>query len=165
MNFLSSLINDPTFWVAVSTVLCLGFIALKAAGPIAGALDARGNAIRTRLSEAAALHEEAKAILAEYKAKSAAAQNEAESILRNAQIRAEKLRTEMEEELRTTMARQEASAKQRIARMELEAIEAIKAAVIKESLELVRTHMQNDAANANDRKTSLHRITKTMQSN
>lgn len=162
MEFFSHLFADPTFWVAMSIVLCVGYIARKAAGPLLGALDARSDMIRTRLHEASVLHEEAKALLEEYKNKSQNAQREAEEVLRSAQARAEAMRAEMENELKTTIARMEASAKQRIARMEIEALEGIKATLINDSIARVREQMQNDTANANDRPDSLARIGKMM---
>ncbi len=154
------LLQDPAFWVAVSTVLCVGFIGYKAAKPLLSALDARAHSIRTRLDEAASLHAEAQAILNEYKAKAVAANKEAEDVLAAAKARAEKVRQEMEAELKTTIARMEASAQQRIARMENEALEAIKSQLILESMNLVRAQMQG--ANNNDRTPSIARITNTL---
>ncbi len=162
MELLHSLLQTETFWVAISTVICVGFIAFKAYRPLLGALDARADSIRVRLAEAEALHEEAKAVLEEYKEKSASAVKEAEQVLRNAQARADKMRAEMEKELQETMARQEASLKVRLARLEAEAVESVKQSLITDAIAQVRGQVANDGAIGSLDK-SLGRISKTMK--
>ena len=154
-------INDPTFWVAVSIVLCFGFIGLKAWRPIVAGLDGRAASIRQRLDEAEALRVEAQQILEEYKLKSANALNEAKEVLKNAEIRADQMREQMEAELKTAIARQELNAKMRITRLENEAIDAVKSAVIQTTLERVQNSIANDDE-AKDVDVSLAAIGKTL---
>jgi F-type H+-transporting ATPase subunit b len=162
MGIVETLTNDPTLWVAISTVLCISFIAWKAYKPILGALDSRANMISVRLREAEELHEEAKLVLAQYKQKSNDAASEAEQVLRNAQVRADKLRTEMEAELAQMIARQEASVKLRIARLEAEAIETVKQAIIQAALDKAKQEIGQGKAGNDNIHTSLDRITKIM---
>lgn len=154
--------QDTSFWVMLSTVLCIGFIAWKAYRPVLQSLDARADTIRVRLQEAADLHAEAEKILVEYKAKSVTALAEAEQILRNAEQRAEKMRIEMESELNQTLARQEAGVKLRLARLEQEAIEAVKMAVIDAALTQAKEGLAKKTVDADALQLSLERIVKTL---
>lgn len=163
MEFFTSLINDPSFWVMVSTVLCFGFIAVKAWAPIKGSLDGRANTITSRLAEAEALRVEAEKILAEYKQKSKNALHEAEDVLKNAQRRADHLRVQMEKELKDSIARQELNAKNRISRMEEEAIRAIKNTIITSTLSNVKTQAANQDLMPPSIDQSLDDIKKTLQ--
>ena len=70
MGIVERLASDTSLWVAMSTILCVGFIAWKAHRPIIAALDNRAALIQSRLQEAEQLHQEAKIILEEYKEKS-----------------------------------------------------------------------------------------------
>ena len=163
MEFFQHLINQPEFWVAVSTVLCFGFIGFKAYKPILQGLDARAEQIRIRLAEAEELRKEAEEVLAAYKEKSANALQEAEHVLQNAQRRAEQLREKMEEELKETIARQEANAKLRLQRMEQDAIEAVKNAVINAAVQRVQENTAKDGEkSASALGQSLEHITKTL---
>ena len=132
LSFFSALVNDTSFWAMLSTLLCFALIAHKAKGPVLGALDSRANTIRERLDEAEKLHTEAQAILDEYKLKSERAIHEAEDILRNAERRAAYLHAESEAKLADMIARQELLAKNRIARLQEEAMQAIKSTVMAE---------------------------------
>lgn len=161
MTIVMNLLNDPSFWVTISTLICFGFIAYKAYKPVLAGLDARAAAIRDRLAEAEALREEARVVLEDYKQKSANALKEAEAVLANAHRRAEQLREKMEDDLKESIARQEANAKSRLERLENETIESVKAAVIAATMERARQEMaQND--NAPSLTQSLDQITKTL---
>ena len=71
------------------------------------------------------------------------------------------MREKMEAELKETIARQEANAKSRLARLEQEAIEAVKSKVIAAALERVQKDMSRDE-NAPTLAHSLDQITKTL---
>ena len=142
-EWFSNLLQQPEFWVMVSTLLCFGFIASKAWKPIQSGLDARTATIEKRLAEAEALRVEAQNILQEYKQRSENALHEAEEVLKNAQRRADHLRVQMEKELHETIARHEITAKNRIARMEEEAIRSIKNKIISTTLTQVKTQAAN----------------------
>ena len=163
MEFFQTLIHDERFWVAVSTILCFGFIGFKAYKPILAGLDGRAEMIRLRLAEADALRDEAQKVLEEYKEKSANALQEAQAVLQNAQRRAEQLREKMEEELTETITRQEANAKSRIARLEQETIEAVKSAVITAALQRVQDDVVKDGdKSVSSTAHSLDQIAKTL---
>lgn len=162
MEMLQTLLQTESFWVAVSTMLCMGFIGFKAYRPLLASLDARADSIRVRLAEAEQLHEEAKAVLEEYKQKSAMAAKEAEQVLRNAQARADTMRAQMEKELAETIARQEAGLKVRLARLEAEAVESVKQSLIADAIAQVQTSVANDGAAVGNLDKSLKRISKTM---
>lgn len=161
MEFISHLLNDPSFWVGVSTVLCFGFIGWKAYKPILQGLDARAASIRHRLEEADALRAEAEALLEEYKQKSENAMHEAEEIVENAKRRAEQTRVQMEADLNDMIARQENAAKMRIARMEQEAIEAVKSVIIGTALKQVQEDAAKEGASS-PLNQSLEKIVKTL---
>lgn len=157
------MIHDTSFWVMVSTVLCIGFIAFKAFKPIREGLDARATAITTRLAEAEALRLEAMALLDEYKQKSENALHEAEAVLHNADRRAEHLREQLEKELKENIARHEITARLRIERMEEEAINAIKAQIISNTLTQVKDHVSHAQIIAPSIERSMDDIKKTLQ--
>jgi len=157
-----SLFQDSSFWVAFSTVLCIGFIAYKAWRPILHALDGRAAAIHQRLTEAETLRAEAEKILQEYKSKSANALTDADQILKNAQSRADQMRKQMESDLKDAIARQEANAQSRIARLEVEAIEAVKEAVVTAAMTQVKEKFEKEGVSAKDLEISLKAITQTL---
>lgn len=163
MHWFSEQLADPEFWVMISMVLCYGFIASKAWGPIKSGLDTRAVAIQKRLDEAEALRIEAQNILAEYKQRSENALNEAEEVLKNAQRRAEHLRVQMEKELMDSIARHEITAKNRIVRMEEEAIRSIKNSIIMTTLSHVKIQAANQDLGAPSIDQSLDDIRKTLQ--
>lgn len=164
MDFINSLFGDPTFWVAVSTVLCFGFIGYKAYKPLLQGLDSRAEMIRQRLAEAEQLRLEAAQVLEEYKEKSANALKEADAVLHNAQRRADQMRQKMETELAETIARQEANAKLRLARLEEETIETVKNAIISAALARVQKDVggKDEVTSTDALKQSLDQITKTL---
>jgi len=144
-EFFQNWISDPNFWVMISSVLCFGFIAMKAAKPIAAALDNRSQLIVSRLAEAEALRNEAAAILEDYKKKANSAIQEADSIMLNAERRADQMRQQLENELKETITRHEQNARNRIARLEEETMQTVKAAIISEVMAQVKTQVANDS--------------------
>ena len=162
-EWFANVIQDPNFWVMISTVLCFGFIGFKAWKPIQTGLDGRAATIEKRLAEAEALRVEAQAILEEYKQRSENALHEAEEVMKNAQRRAENLRVQMEKELHETIARHEITAKNRILRMEEEAIRSIKNKIISSALTQVKTQAANQDLVAPSIEASLDDIKKTLQ--
>lgn len=144
-EMIAHLAGDTSFWVMVSTVLCFGFIAFKARRPIIDGLDGRAAAIQQRLAEAETLRAEAQSMLEEYKRKSVQAMTEADEIMTNAQRRVDQMRTEMEKALQESIARQELNAKNRIARMEEEAMQVIKNTLVNSVLTKVKSQAANQS--------------------
>ena len=120
---------DPTFWVAVGTVL---FIALliwrKVPGMVAKMLDERAAGIKAELDEAKRLREEAEALLKQYRAKTAGAQAEAQAIIEAAKASAERMAADARVQLQQQLERRAKMAEQKIAQAEAEAIAEVRAA-------------------------------------
>lgn len=125
---MSGLFEDPTFWVAVGTVLFIG-VALWQRVPqmVAKMLDDRADAIRNELSEAQKLRTEAETLLKEYKAKTANAAQEAQAILDNAKASAERMAVDARSQLALQIERRAKMAEQKIAQAEAEAIAEVRA--------------------------------------
>jgi F-type H+-transporting ATPase subunit b len=126
---MSGLFEDPTFWVAVGTVL---FIALliwqKVPGMVAKMLDERAAGIKGELDEAKRLREEAEALLKQYRAKTAGAQQEAQAIIDAAKLSAERMAADARVQLQQQLERRAKMAEQKIAQAEAEAIAEVRAA-------------------------------------
>lgn len=145
-EMITQLIADTNFWVMLSTVLCFGFIAVKARHSVAAGLAARTDAIRKNLDEAETLRKEAEAVLAAAQEKADKAAQEAEFIVTNAKNRAEQMRQEMETATRNMIEREELKAKNRIARMEEETIRDIKERIINLAVEQAQQSVANDSS-------------------
>ncbi|MGQ7329852.1 F0F1 ATP synthase subunit B family protein, partial [Streptococcus suis] len=73
------LLADPETWVAIAFIILLGLFAyLGVHRMMLSAFDHRAERIRSELSEAKRLKEEASKVLAEYKTRRASAEREAE---------------------------------------------------------------------------------------
>lgn len=123
------MLSNPTFWVAVSTVIFIG-LALKmgAASAVTSALDGRGKLIAAELAEAKRLRMEAEALLAEYEAKRKAAEAEAAGIVAQAKSDAERLAKEAEAKLADFVARRTRTAEEKIAQAETQATNDVRSA-------------------------------------
>lgn len=126
---MSGLFEDPTFWVAVGTVLfVLLVIRLKVPGQITQMLDDRASGIRAELDEAKRLRLEAEALLNEYRKKTANAAQEAQAILDNAKASADRMAADAKLQLEQQIERRAKMAEQKIAQAEAEAIAEVRAA-------------------------------------
>ncbi|MEQ1866613.1 MAG: F0F1 ATP synthase subunit B [Micropepsaceae bacterium] len=125
---MSGVFEDPTFWVAVGTVL---FIALliwrKVPGMVAKMLDERAAGIKAELDEAKRLREEAEALLKQYRAKTAGAQQEAQAIIDAAKASTERMAADARVQLQQQLERRAKMAEQKIAQAEAEAIAEVRA--------------------------------------
>lgn len=127
MDFL----HTPEFWVAVSFVGFIGLIVyFKVPGQITKALDNRAEEIRSELDQAKKLHEEARAMLAEFERKQRDAEKEAQSIVKQAQQDAEALAAETRENLKVTLERRAKLAEDKIARAEEQALNEVRASAV-----------------------------------
>jgi F-type H+-transporting ATPase subunit b len=126
---MTGLLGDPTFWVAVGTVLFIGFVVWQRVPQMVGKmLDDRADAIRAELDEALRLRTEAEVLLKEYKAKTANAAQEAQAILDSAKINAERMAADARAQLAVQIERRAKMAEQKIAQAEAEAIAEVRAA-------------------------------------
>ena len=123
---MDSLIQDPTFWVAVAFVVfvVLVFKPIKAA--LIGGLDAKIAEIRQEVEEAEKLREEAQSMLANYQRQQRQAIQDAEAIVARAKEEAERHRAEADEAMKDLVRRQEEQAREKIAQAEATAIQEVR---------------------------------------
>lgn len=161
MDQLKHLMADTTFWVAVSSVICLTYIAIKARKPLLSSLDQRTHAIRIRMEEAESLYRQAEDVLAQYKAKQAQIEQEAASLLQAAEQRAQAMIAQAQADIEKAIQRQENSAQMRIKRTESDVVDAIRDALVKAALNRVQAQLEEngskDAVEA-----SLNAVSKTL---
>jgi len=132
--------QDPTFWVAVGTVLFVALVIyLKVPGMIAGMLDARAAAIKTELAEAKRLREEAEVLMREYLAKTKNADSEAAAIVAAAKAESERMVVEAREQLTQQIQRRAKTAEEKIAQAEAQAVADVRAAATDAASAAART--------------------------
>jgi len=126
---MSGLFEDPTFWVAVGTVLFVALIIWQRVPQmVAKMLDDRAAAIKAELDEAKRLRGEAEALLKEYRAKTANAAQEAQAIIEAAKAAADRMGTDARAQLQTQIERRAKMAEEKIAQAEAEAVADVRAA-------------------------------------
>ena len=126
---MSGIFGDPTFWVAVGTVLFVGLLVWqRVPGMVAKMLDQRAAAIKAELDEARRLREEAEVLLAQYRDKTANAQQEAQAIIEAAKDVAERMAADARVQLQLQIERRGKMAEQKIAQAEAEALADVRAA-------------------------------------
>jgi F-type H+-transporting ATPase subunit b len=122
------MLMEPEFWVGVGFVLVIGLLVWKGIpGMVGRMLDQRSAVIAAELSEAKRLHDEAVALLADYKKKSASAESEAQSIITDARAEAERFAVESRASLKTQIERRAQAAQDKIAQAEAAAMNEIRA--------------------------------------
>ena len=114
-------------------VVMLGFLAflgvvlyLKVPALIGGLLDKRAEGIKADLDAAKALHDEAKAVLAQYDAKKREMQEQADLIVANAKREAQAAADQAKADLKASIARRLASAEDQIASAEASAVRDVR---------------------------------------
>ena len=127
MHFTADL-GDPTTWVFIAVVIfLLSLLYFGIHKKIAGALDARADAIRNELDQARRLREEAQALLASYQRKQKEAEAQAEEIVKQARSDAENMATQARKDLAERLERRAAQAEAKIANAEAQALGEVKA--------------------------------------
>ncbi|MDG2034527.1 MAG: F0F1 ATP synthase subunit B [Rhodospirillales bacterium] len=148
----SSVLNNPSLWVAISFILFLALIAKPAWKFITSSLDKKIDEIRTKIEEATKLREEAQDILAAHKRKLSDAEKEADDIINQAREEAQILKTKLTEDLENALQRREKLAMDRIAQAETDAQEEVRALTTDIALAAARgllaDAIQNDKADA-----------------
>lgn len=141
--------EDPTFWVAVGTLIFVALVIyLKVPGMIAAMLDARAAAIKNDLAEAKRLREEAEVLMRDYLAKTKNADSEAAAIVAAAKAESERMVVEAREQLSQQIQRRGKMAEEKIAQAEAQAVADVRAAA-------------TDAASAAAREVIRARMTET----
>ncbi len=127
MEFLMSLLADGYTWYTISFVI-FAFIIFKLGVPVINAaLDKRIEGIKKDLDEAENLRIEAQEMLAQYQRKYRDAEIESEKIIETARENAQAYREKAEAEMNELINRREEQLKDRLKRMEQNAIAEIKA--------------------------------------
>jgi F-type H+-transporting ATPase subunit b len=123
---MAHLMEDPAFWVAVAFVIFAAFMLWKVSGKITGALDDRSVGIKKDLDDAAALREEAQALLASYQRKQRDALAEADDIVAQAKVEAERLADEAEVALEAEIKRRTDMALEKITQAEAQVVQEVR---------------------------------------
>jgi F-type H+-transporting ATPase subunit b len=110
--------NSTSIWVAFSFAIFI-FAAYKfGRASVVGALDNKIERIKADIANAQKLHEDSKALLAEYQDKQKHAHEEAQKIIEAARIHARELEEKADKEFQHTLAHREEMLKEQILRME-----------------------------------------------
>ena len=123
---MDSLIQDPTFWVAVAFVVFVVLVFKPIKGALIGGLDAKIAEVRQEVEEAEKLREEAQSLLANYQRQQRQAIQDAETIVARAKEEAERHRAEADEAMKDMVRRQEEQAREKIAQAEAAAIQEVR---------------------------------------
>jgi F-type H+-transporting ATPase subunit b len=150
---LPAIMEDPTFWVAVGTILFVGLVIyLKVPQMLAAMLDARAAAIRNELAEAKRLREEAEILMREYLAKTKNADSEAAAIVAAAKVESERMAAEARVQLEQQIARRAKLAEEKIAQAEAQAVADVRAAATEAASaaagEVIRARMNESKGDA-----------------
>ncbi len=122
---------DATAWALVGLIIFMGIVLyLKVPAMVTKSLDDRAENIRNELDEARGLREEAQNLLAEYQAKRQAAEKEAEEIVAAAKREASLLSEEAARKTAEFVERRTASAEQKIAQAEAQAMADVRASAV-----------------------------------
>ncbi len=144
--------SDPTFWTAVGFVIFVAAVARPIWRAATKALDDRAGRIEASLDDAAALREEAQALLADYRKRQHGAQAEAEAVLARAREQAARIAQEGERALEDALGRREQQALGKIAQAEQEALGEVRAHAVRVSAAAARTlierHLDKPRADA-----------------
>jgi len=126
MEHTSPLLHDPTLWLVFSFAAFAILAFVFGRKSVMGELDSKIEKIRTDISSAEALRNEAETLLNQYKSNLQNASVEADRIIAKAKAQADDMRKQAETEFSETMARREAMLKTRVAQMERTAIDDIR---------------------------------------
>lgn len=128
-----SILNDTNLWYGVAVVSFLALIAKTAGKGILGGLDAQIAKIRTDLDEAKRLRAESETALETCRVRQDEALREAEAIVADAKALAAKIRKEAEIEIEDILRRHEQMAVDRIRAAQEDAVEEIRAHVLRQA--------------------------------
>lgn len=132
------MLQDPTFWVAMGFLILAVLAVVFLRKPILGMLDARVDAVRASLDEAASLREEAQQLLAEYQRKQRDAVKETEAMIARAKEEAERISRDGAETLEAALKRREELAMDKIAQAEADAVREIQRISVEVAVDATR---------------------------
>ena len=121
------MLQNNELWVGVGFVLVIALLLWKGVpGMIGKMLDSRAAVITAELAEARRLHEEALALLDEYRKRAAGAEAEAQGIVSEARAEAERFAAESRANLTAQIERRAQAAQDKIAQAEAAAMNEIR---------------------------------------
>ena len=135
---------DATFWVAVSFFIFFGgLVYLKVPQKVNNLLDEKIKLIRNEIDEAEKLKNESKNLLSDYENKIDASKKETKEIISLAKKQSEKVIIEKTNKFHQDMDLKKKNAEQKIIQLKEEALQDIKKASIKISIESVGNLIKN----------------------
>ena len=141
---MDSLIQDPTFWVAVAFVVFVVLVFKPIKVALIGGIDAKIAEIRQEVEEAEKLREEAQSLLANYQRQQRQAIQDAEAIVARAKEEAERDRVEADEAMKDMVRRQEEQAREKIAQAEAAAIQEVRSMSVELAMAAAESFSQSD---------------------
>lgn len=141
-----SILADTSMWVAISFVVFTAFVFSRAKSALNAKLDTRINEIKTEIDTAESMRIQAQELLAQYQRKQRDAVQEAEEIIETAKRHSRDIQRNAEKDLESVMARKEAQMKERLQRMEEQAISDIKAQAIEMAMTATRKLLAEELA-------------------
>ena len=135
---------DATFWVAVSFFIFFGgLVYLKVPQKVNNLLDEKIKLIKNELDEAEKLKNESKNLLSDYENKIDASKKETKEIISLAKKQSEKVIIEKTNKFHQDMDLKKKNAEQKIIQLKEEALQDIKKASVKISIESVGNLIKN----------------------
>ena len=142
--------TESRTWVAIAFILFFVIFGKKLWLPIAGLLDARAEAVRRELEEAARLREEAQRMLRDAEQRREAALKEAQELIAGAKVQAEQVAAAAAEEAQAAARRREQMAIDRIASAEKAAVDEVRITAAEVATEAARQVIADGLAPATD---------------
>lgn len=130
MEYLSSQMENPAFWVTVAFLIFIGLAARPVCRLLATSLDRRAKFIGEEIDQAIALREEAQAVLSTYQKKQRESMREAEEIIQKANLEARRITKEAEADMEETLKKRMKMAMDKIEQAERKAIQDVQDHVI-----------------------------------
>ena len=137
-------LQDPAFWAAVAFVIFIAATAKPISRLLTAGLDKRAEKIRSDLEEAEKLREEAQDLLASYQRKQRDALAEAEAIIAHAGEEAERLAVQERDKLEAALERRQKQAIDRIAQVEAQALDLVRAKTVDVALDATRDYLAKE---------------------
>jgi F-type H+-transporting ATPase subunit b len=119
-------LRDPEIWVAIAWVIFVVLAGKPVYRRVAKMLDDRAAKIRSELSEAERLRDDAEKLLGDYQRRQRQAMKEAEAILAHAKDDAERIRKEAMVNIEAALKRREKQAMEKIAQAEAQAVAEVR---------------------------------------
>lgn len=138
-----TVLEDPTFWVAVAFFIAIAIAAKPLLAMILGALDRRSQEIARTLEEANALNEEAKELLASYRRNLHSSEAEVADIMARAREEADRLARDAARELEERVSHRRQKALDRIEQAEADAVKEVREAAVDLALATTRKLLED----------------------